>query len=172
MQFAADVASGDGATPHENTRIKRQLTGLHLTEEDVARAARDAGVGESGLGMQSSSMRGAPQSTSNPMAAARTSSSSSPDAGVLRKSILKAGEGPVVSPRTALTRSLSFVDQAQPGAQLKEVRLYEKPPKAPRYPGLHMMAAEEVQEQPPNKLGMIVIVVALVALFLFLAFNS
>ena len=42
----------------------------------------------------------------------------------LRNSILKPGLGPVVSPRTPMTRTLSFSDQV--GKPLKDVRLYER----------------------------------------------
>lgn len=67
----------------------------------------------------------------------------------LRSSILKAGEGPVVSPRNNLTRSLSFVDQTEHARPLKEVRLYERDPKPgqPGRPGSLLGPPEEEEEE-------------------------
>ena len=72
----------------------------------------------------------------------------------LRSSILKAGEGPVVSPRSASTRNLSFVDQAADKKPLNEVRLYERDPKPgqPGRPGslLGPPEAEEEEDESPK----------------------
>ena len=66
----------------------------------------------------------------------------------LRSSILKPGEGPVVSPRNVMTRNLSFVDQTEDARPLKEVRLYERDPKPgqPGRPGSLLGPPEEEEE--------------------------
>ena len=66
----------------------------------------------------------------------------------LRSSILKPGEGPVVSPRNMMTRTLSFVDQTEDARPLKEVRLYERDPKPgqPGRPGSLLGPPEEDEE--------------------------
>ena len=66
----------------------------------------------------------------------------------LRSSILKPGEGPVVSPRNRMTRNLSFVDQTEDARPLKEVRLYERDPKPgqPGRPGSLLGPPEEEDE--------------------------
>jgi hypothetical protein len=86
----------------------------------------------------------------------------------LRSSILKPGEGPVVSPRNPLTRNLSFVDQTPDAKPLKEVRLYERDPRPgqPGRPGSLLGPPEEEEEEETVKPIMIAfgVVVLLVRL--------
>jgi hypothetical protein len=96
--------------------------------------------------------------TSNPLeltvadGVERTASEDAREAAIqasLRSSILKPGEGPVVSPRNRMTRNLSFVDQTQDARPLKEVRLYERDPKPgqPGRPGSLLGPPEEEEEE-------------------------
>ena len=96
-------------------------------------------------------------STSNPLELSagqgveRTESGDAREAAIqasLRSSILKPGEGPVVSPRNRMTRNLSFVDQTEDARPLKEVRLYERDPKPgqPGRPG-SLLGPPEVEDE-------------------------
>ena len=139
VAFAPDAQSSpQSQTPHHNTRIKRQLTGLNLEGADTEIEADVNGAGATVLDVGQ---------VSNPLARSPEVRDSQ---GNLRKSILKIDHSrPVVSPRTPLTRNLSFVDQAQ-GGPLKEVRLYEKPPKLTRPVGQVSGYQQQQQEQDEN----------------------
>ena len=80
----------------------------------------------------------------------------------MRSSILKPGVGPVVSPRTPLTRGLSFSDQQ--GKPLKEIRLYERdlPQGAAARRAQHQMAQDDGVHGK-------VVVVIIAALFVIIA---
>ena len=111
-------------------------------------------------------------STSNPLELSvadgveRTASEDAREAAIqasLRSSILKPGEGPVVSPRNRMTRTLSFVDQTADARPLKEVRLYERDPKPgqPGRPGslLGPPEPEEEESAAPLMLAVGVVIV-------------
>ena len=87
----------------------------------------------------------------------------------LRMSILKAGEGPVVSPRNPMTRNLSFVDQAADPSPLKEVRLYERDPKPgqPGRPG-SLLGPEQEEEDESGKAILIAFGIVVLIFFLYI----
>ena len=88
----------------------------------------------------------------------------------LRMSILKAGEGPVVSPRNPMTRNLSFVDQAADPSPLKEVRLYERDPKPgqPGRPGSLLGPEQQEEEDESGKAILIAFGIVVLIFFLYI----
>ena len=80
----------------------------------------------------------------------------------MRSSILKPGVGPVVSPRTPLTRGLSFSDQQ--GKPLKEIRLYEKDLQQ----GAAALRVQYQDAQDDGMQGKVVVVIIAACIILFI----
>ena len=174
MQFVGeaederDDQSGEvGFTPHHNTRIKRQLTGLSLgVDVPQGDEGEDFDMESDGPEICEADGTAAAYDTFNPLSDSDNSGGKRLPPSNLRTSILKVDYSkPVVSPRTPLTRSLSFADQAGSGP-LKEVRLYEKPPKVPRLMTAPAFEQQQNDFHDDNKFAIVAFIVAMVLLFI------